>query len=249
MEIVELVKIGSILIIGSIVQSSAGFGFALLTLPLLLFMGFNLPQAVIITVVASAFQKITAVSYLRKSADVKGHLRFIIIGLLMLPVGVYCQYRVSFLNKALVGQMVGVVVILMLILQVVGKVKPRDEVRPFWGYMASVASGFLDGLANIGGPPLVLWVLSHTWSNEKTRVTPLVFSLFFMPLQIIFMALTFGSVLWGAVFKTILVTPVVIFGSWLGVKIGSSISKSHLVLYMRILLLFIALSAIIKPFL
>lgn len=248
MELIELLKIGGILIIGSVIQSSSGFGFGLFALPLFLFMGFGLPETVIIIVIASAIQKITAVSYLWKAADWRGQAPFMAVGLLTLPLGVFAMYHISFMNDPAMKQMIGSVVLLLLILQWKGVIKSRENVPRIWGYTAGFFSGFLNGLANIGGPPLVLWILAHRWPNEKMRVTPLAFSIIFVPFQILFMALAFGSTLWSPLIQSLILTPAVLLGSWLGLKVGAKISRSHLMLYMRVLLLFIALSAIAKPF-
>lgn len=249
MDIIELIKIGSILLCASIIQSSAGFGFGLFALPLFLLMGFPLPETVIIQVIGSGMQKITAVSQLWKSVDWKGQARYMAIGLLSLPLGVYSLYRVSLLSQPFIKQIVGTIVLLMLMLQWRGVIKSKENVAPAWGYTAGFFSGFLNGLANIGGPPLVLWILAHKWSNEKMRVTPIAFSLVFVPFQVFFMAIAFGSRLWDPLLKTILLAPCVLLGTWLGLKIGGMISREHLRIYMSLLLLFIAISAIVRPFL
>ena len=249
MDIAEIVKIGSIMILGSIIQSSSGFGFGLFAVPLLLFMGFNLPETVIIVVIGSAIQKITALTQLWKAADWKGQAPFMAVGLASLPLGIYCMYRVSFLSQDSVKQIIGVIVLLLLLLQWKGIIKSSETVRSIWGYTAGFFSGLLNGLANIGGPPLVLWILAHRWSNEKMRVTPIAFSMIFVPFQIILMMITFGSMLVQPLIKVILLTPTVLLGTWTGLKIGGKISKEHLRLYMKLLLLFIAVSAVLKPFL
>lgn len=249
MDIIEIIKIGSIMILGSFIQSSSGFGFGLFAVPLLLFMGFNLPETVIIVVIGSAVQKITAVTQLWKSTDWKGQAPFMAIGLASLPLGIYCMYRVSFLGQDTVKQIIGVVIFLLLLLQWKGVIKSSENVPAVWGYIAGFFSGLLNGLANIGGPPLVLWILAHRWSNEKMRVTPIAFSLVFVPFQVILMLVTFGASLVQPLIKVLLSTPTVLLGTWIGLIIGKKISRQHLRIYMKLLLLFIALSAVVKPFL
>jgi uncharacterized membrane protein YfcA len=248
MDLIEIIKIGGILCLGSMIQSSSGFGFGLITIPLFLLMGFPLPETVIMSVIASGVQKIPAVFQLWKSADWKGQAPYMATGLVSLPLGVYCLYQVSLLSHPFIKQIIGFLVLLLLLLQWKGMIKSRERVSPVWGYMAGFFSGFLNGLANIGGPPLVLWVLAHRWSNKKMRVTPIAFSLVFVPSQVLFMGLAFGSRLWDPLLKAILLTPVALLGTMLGLMMGAKISKEHLRIYMRLLLLFIAISAIVKPF-
>jgi len=248
MDLFETIKMGSILGLGSIVQSSSGFGFGLFAIPLFLLMGFALPESVIMVVIASAVQKIAAVSQLWKAADWKGQAPYMAIGLVSLPLGVYCLYRVSLLSQPFIKQIIGILVLVLLLLQWKGLIKSRERVSSAWGYTAGFFSGFLNGLANIGGPPLVLWILAHRWSNEKMRVTPIAFSIVFVPAQVLFMGLAFGSRLWNPLFKATLSTPMVLLGTWVGLKMGEKISEEHLRIYMRLLLLFIAISTIVKPF-
>ena len=248
MDLVEIIKIGGIMVLGGMVQSSSGFGFGLFAIPLFLLMGFALPETVIMVVIASAVQKIAAVSQLWKAADWKGQAPYIATGLVSLPLGVYCLYRVSLLSQPFIKQIIGFLVLLLLLLQWKGLIRSRARVSPLWGYTAGFFSGFLNGLANIGGPPLVLWILAHRWSNEKMRVTPIAFSIVFVPPQVLFMGLAFGSRLWDPLLKAILLTPMVLLGTWAGLKMGAKISEEHLRIYMRLLLLFIALSAIVRPF-
>ncbi len=247
MSLIEIIKIGAILCLGSIVQSSSGFGFGLFAIPLFLLMGFVLPETVIIVVIASAVQKIAAVSHLWKAADWKGQAPYMATGLVSLPLGVYCLYQVSLLSQPIIKQIIGFLVLLLLMLQWQGMIKSKERVSPAWGYTAGFFSGFLNGLANIGGPPLVLWILAHRWSNEKMRVTPIAFSIVFVPAQVLFMGLAFGSRMWWPLLKAILSTPMVLLGTWVGLKMGERISEEHLRIYMRLLLLFIAVSAIVGP--
>jgi len=62
------------------------------------------------------------------------------------------------------------------------------------------------------------------------------------------MGVAFGSRLWDPLLKAVLLTPLVLLGTWAGLKMGEKISEEHLRIYMRLLLLFIAISAIVRPF-
>ena len=249
MDPVEILKIAGVLMLGSLVQSSSGIGFGLFGVPLLLVMGFNLPSTVVIIVIGSAIQKITAIRYLWKAADWGGQAPFMTISLLGLPLGIYMMYEVSFMSDDLMKQVIGAIVLLLLILQQIKVIKQREHVAVKWGYIAGFFSGLLNGLANIGGPPLVLWMLAHKWDNEKMRVTPIAFSILLVPFQLILMMTMFGAQLWPPLLKALLLTPVVFLGSRIGLKIGDNISTAHLRNYIKILLLIIALSSILKPLL
>ena len=238
------------MILGSFIQGSSGFGFGLFAVPLLLFWGFSLPVSVIIVVIGSALQKIFAIAALWRAADWKEITPYIIAGLISLPAGVFVMYNISSLGQATVKQVIGACVFLLLILQWKGVIKAKEAIHRGWGYLAGFLSGFFNGLANIGGPPLVLWILAQDWPNKKMRVTPIAFSIIFVPFQLIFMFLAFkSSVLLNPVFKALIATPFIFLGSWAGLKVGGKISQKHLRVYMGLLLLAIALTSIIGPFL
>lgn len=242
-------KIGGVMILGGIIQSSSGFGFGLFAIPILLFFGFDLASTVTMVVVGSAVQKLAAVKVLNKHLDWKEMRPFIVTGLFALAPGVYMMSKVSAMGQPLVKQVIGAMILLMLVLRWKGTIKSQDNVPAKWGYAAGFFSGLLNGFANIGGPPLVLWILAHRWSNEKIRGTVIAFSLMFVPFQLIFMFTAFGPVLLEPVVNALILSPTVLAGAWIGLKIGARISKKHLEIYMQVLLIFIAISSIAKPFL
>jgi hypothetical protein len=250
MPIIEIIKIGSVMILGSIIQGSSGFGFGLFAVPLLLFLGFDLPPAVMIVVIGSAIQKIYAIIALWRAVDWKEISPYMIVGLAALPAGVLSMYTISVMSQDIVKQIIGFCALLLLLLQWQGIIKTKERIHRFWGYAAGFFSGFFNGLANIGGPPLVLWILAHRWSNEKMRAIPLAFSLVFAPLQVVVMFFVFGArTLISPMLKAVATAPFIFLGTWLGLKIGGEISPAHLRLYMGLLLLLIALNLIIGPFL
>jgi uncharacterized protein len=246
MNIMEILQIGMALILGSIIQSSSGFGFGLFVIPILLFFGFSLAPTVIIVIIASAIQKITAVKSLKQHLDWQEMAPFIAIGIIGLPFGIFAMSRVSAMNQPVVKQVIGFVVLVMLVLQWKGTIKAHDFVPKLWGYIAGFFSGVLNGFANIGGPPLVLWTLAHQWSNQKMRGTIIAFSLIFVPFQLALMLITFGAVIFPPIIKALILSPAVLLGTWIGLKIGEKISQAHLRIYMQALLLFIAVSSVLK---
>ncbi len=249
MDIIEIFKIGSVLILGCIIQSSSGFGFGLFAIPILLFFGFDLPATVAMVMIGSAIQKVMALNYLKNAVDWKTMIPFMLTGLLSLPLGIYGMFRVSAMDQSVVMQVIGILVLLLLVMRWKGRIKTREIVPSIWGYTAGFFSGLLNGFANIGGPPLVLWTLSHQWSNRKMRGTIIAFALIFVPFQVALMLYAFGIPLINPMVKMILLSPTVLLGTWLGLKIGEKISKDHLKIYMQVLLFFIAISSIAKPFL
>lgn len=247
MEIIEIIQVCGVLILGGIIQSSAGFGFGLFAIPILLFFGFDLPASVSIVVIGSGIQKIKAVHFLREELDWKEMRPYMIAGLAALAPGVYAMMKISAMDQDIVKQVIGGLVLAMLLLRLKGAMKQREKVAKIWAYIAGLFSGFLNGFANIGGPPLVLWILAHKWPNRKTRGTALACALIFVPFQIPLMIFLLGNSVLNPMLKTVLLSPAVLLGTWLGLKLGEKISKQHLEIYMQVLLYCIALVSLVRP--
>ncbi len=249
MDIPQLILVGLIMFAASTVQSAVGFAFTLFALPFLLLVGLTLPEAVAVTILSSAIQRIIAVSYLRHAVDWQLIKPMIFYGVAMLPVGTLVLREVTFLSPHTAKQIIGVVILLTLLSQWFGNLKPRESVHCSWGYLAGAVSGFLTGFANIGGPPIVLWILAHRWSNERMRIMASIFTLSFVPFQLIILPIVFGKPVLTAYVSAIPVSPMVVAGSWCGLKVGSRIHGKHLRLTMQIILLVIALVSLLKPLL
>jgi len=242
-----IVRISAVLFIGGFIQSSAGFGFGLFALPLLLFMNLPLQEAVIMVVMGSAIQKLLGIGYFRKVINIREMAPLIAAGLTGLPIGLFLMFKVAGLHQSSVKQVVGILILFMLILRWSGLKGRPGEIRRIWTCIAGFLSGILNGFANIGGPPVVLWVLAQQWENMKMRATVITFSLFFVPFQIGIMVLMFGKSLHSPLLISLLLSPAVLLGAWAGLKFGDKFSRKLLERYMEILLLVIALVSVLRP--
>lgn len=242
-----LARIAMVLFIGGFIQSSAGFGFGLFALPLLLFLELKLQEAVIIVVIGSAIQKIMGIRYFRKVINLKEISPLIISGLTGLPIGLYLMFKVSGMHVSSIKQVIGFLIVFMLLLRWSKLIRSVISIKKIWTYLTGFLSGILNGFANIGGPPVVLWVLVQNWENRKMRATIISFSLFFVPFQIVIMLIIFGRTLYSPLFFSLLLSPSVLIGSWIGLKFGDRFSKKILEKYMELLLLLIALASVLRP--
>jgi uncharacterized membrane protein YfcA len=249
MNIGEILKIGSVLLLGGVIQSSTGFGFGLFAIPLLLFMKISLPETVIIVILSSAIQKVAATTHLRKFIKWKELYPMMAVGFFSLPLGIYLMFRVSNLDHSSVKQIIGVCIFLLLLLRLKGIIKSTGKDTSSWGLVAAFFSGLLNGFANIGGPPMVIWILTKNWNNERMRGTLLAFSLVFVPAQIVIMLVIFGSPVSRGLLMGVVLSPLVLFGTWAGLKIGAKFSEKKLKSIMQALLFCIAVSSILFPLL
>jgi hypothetical protein len=101
----------------------------------------------------------------------------------------------------------------------------------------------------MGGPPIVLWVMAHRWSNEQTRVTLwAIFALMVMPTLVV-LSLRFGVVVWEWAGLSLLFIPAVVVGAIPGIWLGNRIPKPLLRRIAIVLLMMIGLFAIGQPLL
>ncbi len=95
----------------------------------------------------------------------------------------------------------------------------------------------------MGGPPLVLWVMAHDWTAERTRAFLFASFMGLVPVQLTLLYWTFGKdVVYGMAVGAAL-SPVVLLGSLLGLRVGARFSKPLLHRLAFLLLVAIALNA------
>jgi uncharacterized membrane protein YfcA len=137
----------------------------------------------------------------------------------------------------------------VLLLQFYWRIEPREQLHPLWTLLAFSCSGLMHGLAAMGGPPAVLWVMAHRWSNRQTRA--FLFSLFMLagPVQVVLLYYSFGQEILWPMLAGLALTPVVAAGSAVGMRLGDSLSRNRLRQFAFGLLWVIALSSILAPFL
>jgi len=240
---------GMAVLTASLLQSAVGFGYTLFLLPLLLVMGYAPFEIVVVTaIVSSLAQRIFILTHLHRAVDWRTLAPMMLIGLAAIPMGICLLCQVSSQTQSTIKQIIGGCILLLLLLQWFGRVAPRDSISRGWGYLAAFFSGLLTGFANIGGPPMALWLLAHRWSNEKMRITIPTFSLAFVPVQLVMLLMIFGRPVLEAGGKAIIFTPAVLLGAWLGLRAGGKLNKRQLRLAVHLLLLTVAMIAVLGSF-
>ena len=101
------------------------------------------------------------------------------------------------------------------------------------------------GTCGMGGPPLVLWSMSHNWSNQRTRA--FLYSVFgpTIPLQLALLYVIFGSDVGLGLLVGAMLLPAVFLGAFIGLHIGNRLSKPLLKTVAYIMLIAIALNSIL----
>ena len=115
--------------------------------------------------------------------------------------------------------------------------------------LAFSGSGIMQGVAAMGGPPAVLWVMAHQWTNRQTRAFLLTLFLMVAPMQLALLYLTARSDIARALLIGLILSPLVALGSYIGVRLGDLIAMQALRQIALAILLLTALLSIVSPLL
>ncbi|MGB3311075.1 MAG: sulfite exporter TauE/SafE family protein [Nodosilinea sp.] len=164
-----LLSLGVVAIAG-FTRGFSGFGAGLILAPSLSLL-FN-PQQVVATVV---LLEITAGTGLVPEAIQKTRwqevLPLVLSAIMMVPVG---AHFLALLEPTLMRRIIGGLILGFVLLLLTGKSR-YTRPRLAWTSGVGAASGFLTGLAGIGGPPIVLYQMSGSNPAAASRANFIVF--------------------------------------------------------------------------
>ena len=244
----EILLVGAIMTFGSTVQGAVGFASGILGVPLLILSGFSLPEAATINLVSSGIQNLVGAWKLRYYLEPRELILPVILRWLGVPVGTYSAWTaVNYLSPSQSKQLIGCILLTAVIILWLCRSKQHERLNIFWQILTFTSSGFMMGFATIGGPPMVLYVNSLTWSVAKSRAFLFFCSATALPIAAIAFSLQYGAEIIPAALATVIVLPVILTGLWAGLHLGHHLSKP---LFRKIafsLIVLIALAAIVEP--
>jgi uncharacterized membrane protein YfcA len=244
----QYLLVSLIILASSVLQGAVGFASGLFGTPLLMLTGMSLPDAVAISLVASAFQNCIAAWQLRREIDFRRALQPILIRLAMLPLGVIALYYVGKQGNALASQIVGVIILSIVAVQQAFRVPPQPRLHPLWEWSAFGLGGFLLGLCGMGGPPMMLWALAHDWPMNRTRAFMYFIFVTGLVPQGLLLWWAFGDKILWSMLLGVAVLPAVLIGLYIGLYLSRLISDRVLRSVCVAVLVVIALSAIVSPY-
>lgn len=237
-----------ILIVSALLQATAGFGAAVLGLPLLLFAGNRLYEAQILLLCAMLPQNLFACWRLRKSIDYREVALPALIRTLAMPLGILGLSALMMQSEQIIGQVVGGIILLSILLQAMAGVEFKSKRSWPWMVLAFGSSGILQGLSGIGGPPMILWVFGQRFSVDRARAFLFaIYAVNFIP-QMIFLRWKFGIDIWNSVFLGFLVTPLVLLAAEGGLRLGTHLGDRWMRPAVFMALAVLALIMILRPF-
>ena len=245
MSVLNIAVATGILCLASTVQSAIGFAYALVATPLLIWTGIPLPNVITMVAVCSFIQAVIGARHLRASVPWRLTLIAMTVRVGTLVVGLLILRQIAELDTRAIRFVVGIVLCLLVVTQLVGKVRPAQTMHWLWGALAFSTSGLLSGACGMGGPPLVLWAMRHDWPAEKIR--GFLFAVFAasIPIHIMLLYFTFGIDILHATATALLLAPAVFLGAAVGLPLGNRLPIPILRGIVYAILLIIGLSSII----
>jgi uncharacterized membrane protein YfcA len=248
MDLQFIITAAVVLVLGSALQSAAGFGFGMFAIPLLIMCGAESYEAIAILSICGTVQTIIGVYTLRRHVHWRQVAGMILLAGAMLPLGVWTLHGiVQCCPVTTIRQIFGAIVLCAVLAQWWWRMRPRDHLHWGWGAAATVLCGYMSGLAGMGGPPVVMWVMAHRWSNQRSRATLWTLFTGLTPFQFFFLTRQFGDEVLIAYRDGALLSPVMLLGILPGLWIGHRIPKPLLRQMSYAILLLISLYAILQP--
>ncbi len=249
MSISLIVVIGIILFACSTIQGIVGFAFNIFAIPLLIWSGLGLSEAISLTTIPIFFQSATSTYKLREHVLWKKVGIATIYRYIGIPIGILLLTYITAFDKSSVKQVVGVAILLVVLSQIYLKVEPKENVGPFWTFLAFFSSGLTLGLISMGGPPAIIWVMAQKWSAIAMRA--FLSAIFFLasPLQVVLLYYNFGDKLLNFFLLGLAFSPLVILGTLWGVKMGAHLDRDRLKKIILFLLFVTSVVSIISPYL
>ncbi len=247
--VLSVAPLALVLSLGIFVQSATGFAAGLLIVPALLWFGYTIPAAQCSLLVATIPQNVWGVWSLRRSISFRQVIWPGLGRLVFFPAGVCVLRAMESLESETIRQIVGGVVILVTLAIVRFRPEPRPALNPLWALLAFPASGFLQGLVGMGGPPMVFWVQAHDWGTKQTRA--FLFSMYLisiLPALLILYAF-FGERIVQAGIVAVCMIPLLLVVTYFGLSFGSKLGRERLRRVSLVLLFLMGLAGLAAPLL
>jgi len=245
----QLILVGASLVVACAIQGAVGFGAGLFAIPLMVWVGMNLPDAIAVSLGGVMVQTGWNLYRYRSHLRLRDTLPLFALRVLMLPVGISLLGVLVTFGPSRVKQAIGTMLLLVLVVQWALKVRPRQRVAWGWTALAGCASGLSAGLVGMGGPPVVLWVMAHDWPAKKSRAFLWATFLMLTPVNAALLAYGFGAGIGWWLAYGLCLAPLVVVGSEIGLRAGALMSRHRLRAAAFGLLLLLAVVSMLGPIL
>lgn len=169
LSVLEWTAVGLVSLLGGFVTGAGGFGFGLVTTPILLWL-FSAPMVVVTNLATSVALRIPLLWVDRTHVSVAHAAPLGLGGLLGMPLGLLI---LTHFTPNEIRVWAGALIIVMSLAQVAGseRLPPLKPLRGVTALSVGTASGALNTSISLSGPPMVLWLLNQRVSGPPFRGT------------------------------------------------------------------------------
>ena len=229
-----------IVLVASFVRSISGFGYAVISTPLLTFI-FDAKSVVVMNLILGSVTNVLVLYHTRKYIDGRRALLLIVSSACGVPVG---AFLLSWLDPLIIKLIIAVLVIPFSILLLLGHSHrfTRDS-------LGCVVAGFLSGIfaasTSLGGPVVAIFLINQGLTPERFIGT---MAAYFICISVMSIGAftSMGMVTSEILIRVAILLPALVIGSYVGVRV---LPRINVVLFKRItssLLIFTALAIIIS---
>jgi uncharacterized membrane protein YfcA len=155
---------GLIIFIAIFVQTVAGFGMALVGMPLLVSL-FGIQVAAPLIALVGLVAEGGLLMHYREALSLKAVVRLAAASLMGIPVGLFAA-RLA--DEHLVTLLLGVLVLGYTVYALLGPRLPELKGH-FWAYLFGLFGGLLSGAYNTGGPPVIIYGSLRRWEPGEFK--------------------------------------------------------------------------------
>jgi hypothetical protein len=162
-----------VVFIAGVIKGLTGFGFALVTVPVLAIL-LGPKAAVPMIIILNAVSNVPLYLHSRRWSDIGRIWPLIVAGVIFVPLG---TYLLIILQAGVLKVIVGVVICIFAMAFLLGlRREVRREKLGLFG--AGLISGTLNGLISTGGPPAILFLTNQGLDKRRFRASLITYFLF-----------------------------------------------------------------------
>ena len=235
------ISIAAIVFFAAVVQSLAGFGFALIIMPVITLLLGVQTAAPMVALTALTVYVINVARY-RQAINAGEVLRLAMASALGIPVGIWLLANV---DEALVTRLLGLVLVFYGAYSLLRPVAARIPSRR-WVYPAGFLAGCLGAAYNTPGPPAVVYGSSQQWPKDEFRASMQVLFLVNAVL-VVSSHLVAGNVTSQVLNHYLYAVPAFLLGIFVGSLVDHRVDSRRFRIIVTVMILALGLALLVQP--
>ncbi|GFN22309.1 sulfite exporter TauE/SafE family protein [Thermanaeromonas sp. C210] len=210
-----------IVCLAAALQGITGFGFALISVPLL-FLVYDPHTAVGINIIISFFSLLVLTIRVRQAVIRPAVLNLFFGSLVGIPLGVYIFLHFNVQELKL---MTGIVTALCSLMLLRG-VTIKNATGTLWERIIGSISGFLTGSIGMPGPPIILFLSNQHLPKERFRATSAAYFTLVYPASLLLL-ISLGGINAHVALTALTLIPFAVLGGYLGYRLFPLIPQAQ----------------------